>query len=128
MTFRIKDLIREVSRGENFRFCSSVFLDGFYGAATPEARLALIQDEPETFDNVGHFFYCDVAAISHKLANDYDLPVPEWVHKPEYVLPKPHYDLFDTKNEALRRYLEEVSPHEFKIRNIFVNKNCLDRV
>lgn len=124
--FRIKDLIDAVYEGEDYFFYCPVFLDGFYAADNHE-RFELIKDEPDFYEGVDHFYYCDVAAIAHKLANDYQLPVPEWVHDNKYILQEPHYEL-DTKNEELRNYYREVSPYEFKIRNIFVDTNALNRV
>jgi hypothetical protein len=126
MMVTIKELISLLSQGECFNLYCSVFLDSFYSANNKE-RSEMIRDEPEHYDNVDHFYYCDVAAIAHKLANDYGVCVPDWVHKEKYKLDEPHYDL-NTKNEALRKYLEEVSPYEFKIRNIYVDTNTLDRV
>lgn len=122
----IKELIDFTRRGEDYYFYVPVFLDGYY-SANNEKRIEMIKDEPDKFDDVENFYYCDVAAIAHKLANDYSLPVPNWVHKREYVLNEPYFEL-NTKNEFLRDYFREVSPHEFKIRNIFVDSNTLDRV
>ncbi|WP_372008509.1 hypothetical protein NBRC13296_23435 [Paenibacillus chitinolyticus] len=123
----VKDIIEFVSDGEKFNFCCSAFLDSFY-AAVDQQRIEMIKDEPEAFPDVEHFYYCHVAAMTHKLANDFKLIVPEWVHKEKYILTEPHYDIFDKNNEILKKYLEDVSPYEFKIRNIFVKENALDRV
>lgn len=123
----VKEIIEYVSKGEKYNFCCSAFLDAFY-AATDRQRIEMIKDEPEALPNVDHFYYCDVAAMTHKLANDYKLNVPDWVHKKKYVLDEPHYDIFDKNNEVLKKYLEEVTPLEFKVRNIFVKDNALDRV
>lgn len=120
-------VIQHLSEGEDFNLCCPAFLDCFY-AADQSARFSLIRDEPELFDNVGHFFYCDVAAIAHKLANDYGLPVPEWVHRPVYVFSEPYYPIWDKSNEVLKEYLRSVSPPEFAMRNIFVYPNTLSRV
>lgn len=123
----LANVIRYLSGGEDFNLCCPAFLDRFY-AADQSVRFSLICDEPEPFDNVGHFFYCYVAAMAHKLANDYGLPVPKWVHRPAYIFPEPYYPIWDKSNEALKEYLRSVSPPEFAMRNIFVKPNALSRI
>jgi len=124
--FTIADLIQYVHQGKDFYFYCPVFLDSFY-SSNDEIKYELIKDEPKQYDNVDHFYYCDVAGIVHKLANDYNVLVPDWVHKPEYVLKEAYYQR-NTKNKILQEYYKKNSPHEFKIRNIFVDTNSLDRV
>lgn len=47
--------------------------------------------------NVDHFYYCDVSAIAHKLANDYQLLIPSWVHDKKYILEEPYFELSTKK-------------------------------
>lgn len=120
--FTVKKLINYVSQGEDFFLYVGAFLDDFYREPTLD-RL----EEPEKHVNVDQFYYCDVAAIAHKLANDYNLAVPEWTFKPEYILKEPYYE-FNTENPEYMEYLKKVCPLEFKMRNIFVDTDSLKRV
>lgn len=122
----IEELIDYVHKGKDFYFYCPVFLDSFY-SSTKENQYELIRSEPKQYDNVDHFYYCDVAGIVHKLANDYNLSVPDLVHNDKYILDKPYYQRV-TENRILQQHYEKVSPYEFKMRNIFIDENSLDRV
>jgi len=79
------------------------------GAAVPREHAALL------------------AASVHKLANDYGLPVPEWVMDKKFRLTdEPYFDCNATGN--LRLLFMYKSPAEFKYRNLFVDENFLVRV
>lgn len=67
-----------------------------------------------------------IVSMVHKLLNDKNLSVPEWVNKNEYCLEKPYFWI---KTEGkMKLYLLMESPLEFKIRNLFVSNNVLERV
>lgn len=46
-------------------------------------RYRLVEAEPKRYENV--------AGIVYKLANDYNIAVPNWGHKDEYKLNEPYY-------------------------------------
>jgi len=98
------------------------FLDDFYHASN---KVALIKDEP-TYDESKKLLLCDMAATVHKLANDYSLPVPEWVFDKKYIFDGIYY-AFNTKNPEFQKHLEETTPEEYKQRNLFVGDTSLER-
>jgi len=100
------------------------FLDDFRNEK--DDKYALIQDEPNNKTGM-ELFICILAATAHKLANDNDLPVPEWVLKQQYVYTGVHY-AFNTQIEEYREHLKKTSPAEFKQRNIFLGDNVLSRI
>jgi hypothetical protein len=61
------------------------------------------------------------------LANDYKLPVPNWTKKNEYVMPNPVY-AFGSDDTDFHRLLEEITPVEYKIRNLFLGDRVLKRI
>ncbi|HEY5587392.1 MAG TPA: hypothetical protein VIK86_00390 [Candidatus Paceibacterota bacterium] len=107
----------------DFTFALSSFLDEFYRSDNKEI---LIKDEPiyeKGFEKENSI----IASVVHKLANDYTINVPQWVHNKKYILAKPYYQ-FDTTNKEYQEYLIDKSPMEFKQRNIYVDDNALKRV
>jgi len=100
------------------------FLDDFY-RRTDEERQMMIDGEPQAALNRPQAAM--LAAAAHKLANDYNLNVPEWVWKPRYYLnDRPYFDAHAKGN--LRLWYMYNSPTEFKHRNLFVDENILTRV
>jgi hypothetical protein len=100
------------------------FLDAFYSADT-FTKAAMIEHEPDHFDNVEPLVYVNIAATVHKLANDNGLLVPAWVFKKRYYADEPY---FPVQNSNLRLIYMFESPTEFKHRNLFVSANTLSRV
>lgn len=101
------------------------FLDDFYHES--DDKYALIAEEPIWTRNRPDWIYYDLAAAAHKLANDYRLPIPEWVMDKKYISPTPIYS-FNTKNEKFQKFLRETSPPEYVERNLFFGDNVLSRV
>lgn len=66
-----------------------------------------------------------VVAMVHKLLNDANLKVPDWVNKDEYCLEKPYFWI-QTEGK-MKLFLLMESPLEFKVRNLFVSNNVLER-
>jgi len=109
----------------NYTLALGVFLDDFNGCDLTNKALSL-QDEPTTgiLDRVQ---YCKLAAAAHKLANDNSLLVPEWTQKEKYIMPHPVY-AFDSEDSDFRELLKDITPSEYKIRNLFLGTGVLKRV
>ena len=106
-----------------FAFCT--FLDEFY-AANGEEKKRLLIDEPNEglFDSEQ---YCTLAATAHKLANDYNINIPEWTKNKKYIMPYPVY-AFNASKPEYKELLQSVTPDEFKMRNLFLGSKILKRV
>jgi len=116
----------QLSGGENFYIVLGDFLDEFYREDSA-ARTAMLADAPPTGAAVPREHAALLAASAHKLANDYGLPVPEWVMDKKFRLTdEPYFDCNATGN--LRLLFMYKSPAEFKYRNLFVDENFLVRV
>jgi len=109
----------------NYTLALGIFLDDFYGCNPADKTLAL-KDEPipDILDKVQ---YCKLAAAAHKLANDHNLPVPDWTLKDEYIMPYPVY-AFDSDDLDFHELLSEITPGEYKARNLFLGSGVLKRV
>ncbi len=107
---------------KDFKFAMSAFLEDFRYHKSLEA----IKDEP-----LGSIFsdieYALIAAAVEKLANDNGLEVPSWVNNKKYFLEKPYYE-YDLNNDEYKKWVVSESPEEYMKRNIFVNKDTIDRV
>lgn len=101
------------------------FLDSFYLAPTPKARLATLKDEPEPSGDRQLDAYA--AAMAEYLARQYSLPeLPKWVFGRDRFLEHAwHVSPFD--DPAMREYLTWASPAEFRSRNIFTEERPLRR-
>ncbi|HUC91973.1 MAG TPA: hypothetical protein VMS09_08085 [Paenibacillus sp.] len=120
------DIARDTgSNMEQFAIHCGNFLDEFYRASNEQRRL-MVGREPEGYPGFPDYVLPFLAAMVHKLCNDYnDMECPAWVHKERYVLKEPHFWL-DAKGN-LRLVLLAESPVEFKIRNLYVTANTLSR-
>ncbi len=98
------------------------FLDDF---AHANDKAALIDEEPVWNYDPGRWFY-DFAATAHKLAHDYELPVPKWALEDRYVAPEPMY-AFNTDDPDFREYLRNSTPREFRWHNLFLGDSVLSR-
>lgn len=85
----------------------------------------LFSDEP-SFIGLEKVDIVYLVAMIHKLLNDRNLDVPEWINKDEYCLEKPYFWI-QTEGK-MKLYLLMESPLEFKVRNLFVSSNVLERV
>jgi hypothetical protein len=123
--YSIKHLFEDVQDGKVFNLCFGDFLDEFY-AASSETRPAMISEEPLRYSFIEKPIYVYAAAAVHKLANDHNLSVPEWVFDQYYFLEEPHFSM--NARGSLRLLLLYQSPPEFKFRNFFEVENTLARV
>jgi len=126
MAMKINEIPQVTAEYDNdfiFAFCT--FLDEFYASDSDEKKL-LLAEEPEK-GTLTQRQYCTLAAAAHKLANDYGVTVPMWVMQEKYIMPHPVY-AFDTSNPEHQELLRTVTPHEYKVRNLFSGSNILKRV
>ena len=94
-------------------------------AATPEARLALIREEPVWVDTPGHE-NCNAywAAMAETLCREAGLAPPAWTESPRCFLSRPW---FAGGMESLKAVLLAESPVAFRRRNLFVSADALSR-
>jgi len=109
----------------SYTLALGTFLDDFYECDSADRAIAL-QGEPTTgiLDRVQ---YCKLAAAAHKLAIDYGLPIPDWTLKSEYIMPHPVY-AFNSGDRDFHELLKDITPREYKIRNLFLGSGVLKRV
>lgn len=120
-------VISESVKGNDFSLSFHGFLDVFYSfQGSKEKMYALIQNEPEQFENVPEYQYAMCAAAANKMANDYDLEVPDWIWKDQYYMTEMYFG--NVRKGRLRMYNMLYSPAEFKYRGLFVDENILKRV
>ena len=109
----------------DYTFALCTFLDEFY--KTEDGKKGrLLAEEPET-SSLADREYCTLAAMTHKLANDYNLDVPEWVMFNKYIMSEPVY-AFNTNNTEDQNFLRMITPDEYQIRNLFLGSKILQRV
>lgn len=101
------------------------FLDGFYGEAAPQRRLAMLADEPAPTGDPRRDALA--GAVAEYLAKRYRLPaVPEWTGAPCRALAEPWFTA-EQPTPGLRAYLAWASPAEFRWRNIYTEAEPLRR-
>jgi len=108
---------------EDFLFALCSFLDEFRRSDNKHEMI----EKPPFSNNANKANLCILAATAHKLANDYQIPVPEWVHEPLYKMPHPTF-AFNTTNKEYQDFLIEDTPYEFASKNIFHGSNAIKRV
>lgn len=72
---------------------------------------ALIWETPEQFENVPDYQYALCAATANKLANDFDLEVPDRVWQDRYYMKEMYFG--NVCKGRLRMYSMLYSPAEF---------------
>jgi len=116
---------------EDFGFYLGNFLDDFYAMDQKDRQKALTS--PVCYDRNCRRELSLVAAVVEKLADDYGLMCPDWIFDRRYYSVDPVFPAFlertdPEKKSKLRIVLMVESPPQFKVRNIFVSRNCLRRV
>ena len=97
------------------------FLDGF-ALATPDLRQALLDEEPERFDEVGDAY---LAALAEHLALHHELVRPAWCVDPGRFLRRMW---FASEAPGLRASAIQQSPAAFRRRGLFIGDTTLHRV
>jgi hypothetical protein len=86
----------------------------------------MIESPPQT-ENSDMVKLCMLAGTAHKLANEYGMAVPDWVHDPSFRMPYPVF-AFDTMNKEYQEFLLKDTPYEFSSKNMYVGSNAIERV
>ena len=115
--------LTDVLEHEDFIFALCTFVDEFKRTSDKYKMIACppLTSEAES-ENL-----CMLAGAAHKLANDYGIPIPDWISDPKYIMPYPVF-ASNTKNEEYQQYLVEDTPYEFSSKNMYVGSNAIDRV
>jgi len=124
LAITMHDAFAEVSSRENFSFMLRDFIDRFREGPEP----ALIAEEPALLAGIlddGGLSDAWLASGAAWLARRHGMPVPEWARGTARCLPKPW---FAARTHKLRMLLLQDSPTEFRIRNLFVSADALERV
>ena len=123
----LKQVIEESAKGNDYSLSLRGFLDVFYSCkGDKEKMFDLIKREPKHYKNVPDYRYAMCAATANKLANDYDIEVPDWVWNDRYYMKEMYFG--NVRKGRLRMYNMLYSPAEFKHRGLFVDENILLRV
>ena len=123
-----KEVITETIKDNEFFIHLGDFLDHFY-RSKHNVRQNMIDESPLSFKTVvSPNYLAFVAATVHKLANDYNLTVPEWVFDSAWYLSGDSPYFTGNVRGNLRLIFLYLSPTEFKHRNLFVDENVLKRV
>ena len=80
-------------------------------------------EENDYKNDIANAFY---AGVVEELAKEQNMSIPQWVFQNKYYLPEPVF-LGGLKGEY-RIFIIIETPLAFKIRNIFVGDNVLDRL
>ena len=117
--------VPEVSKEFDYIFAVCTFLDEFYETDDKDKSMLLVEEPSEGILDRKQF--CCLAAAAHKLANDYNLNIPEWVMQDKFTMPNPVY-AFNAEDKSDRDLLKITTPNEYKIRNLYLGANILKRV
>lgn len=116
-----RECLREAQAlGDNFQRAINSFMDDFRRANTAEKRL-MIEDSIETCGALEGL----IAGLVSALCREEGIDAPFWVS--QIYSPEPFF-AFPARSYALRIRLMLESPAPFKIRNVFVPENYLQRV
>ena len=120
MNYSIKDVFEKhnPNEWEDFWLIVGNFIDNF----KYYPNYSRLMDEPDYKEPI---MATVLAGIVEYLANKYQMKIPSWVFKRKYHLKEPLF-LGGFKNEYNIFLLRETSL-EFKVRNIFVSQNFLER-
>ena len=120
----MRDAFAGIGSREDFSFMLRDFLDRFRELPDP----ALIEEEPSLLAGVLHddgLSDAWLASAAAWLARRQGLPVPVWARGTARCLPHPW---FAARTHKLRMLLLQDSPTEFRIRNLFVSADAIERV
>ncbi len=116
------ELIKNDSSNENNYIGN--FIDKF-NRADNNAKIAMVNEEPDIYNEVDKSTYTFVACMVDKLCRDNRLKAPEWCFDEKYTLKDPWFpeEIPPEAHILLMLY----APVQFRMRNMFVSENCLDR-
>ncbi len=119
----IKELAEKITDVHSFYNLKGDFLDDYI--YYEELREVMVGEEPAWRNDIPNWIMPFLAAMVHKLCNDFCNPVPEWVWKDSYYLEKPRFSHDATGK--MKAWLFLNAAYEFKHRNLFVSGDTLDR-
>jgi hypothetical protein len=100
------------------------FLDAFFLASTPEAKLEILSARPSLTGD--RRLDALAGAVVDYLSRQHSLPsVPKWTYEPERFLEHP-WHMCAHEDLGRREYLTFASPAEFKTRNVFTVERPLN--
>lgn len=124
---RSKETLREsmfnVASRSDFSYAIRNFLDRFKTNPDP----ALLTDEPALlYPSLEDGGYADafVASTVAYLCQVHNFKAPAWVNAKCRIMPVPH---FAAKTPKMKAILLQESPAAFRVRNLFVSANALNR-
>jgi len=122
----LSEAVDRVVAGEPLEKAFSEFLDTFYASAadTPEARFAILKDEPVMSGDAK--LDALAAAVAEYLAKQNFLRVPAWIADQRQVLKEPWFTT-PSDDPGMREWLVFSSPAEFRNHNIFTEDRPLRR-
>ncbi len=121
--YTIRELAESIADEHSFYTLKGDFLDCFY--ARPELREELVRDEPAVRDDLVPWMLPFLAAMVHKLCNDYQVPVPGWICQKCFYLAEPRFS--HNARGKMKAWLFLNAAPEFKHRNLFVSGDTLER-
>ena len=119
----LADQFANVKTKQDFGYALRDFLDRFRGS--PDT--SLVEDEPALLapvleDNgVADAYLASAAAW---MCHQHQMPAPRWARDDQRHLTHP---FFAAQSHGLRMILLQESPSEFRVRNLFVSANALER-
>ena len=114
--------LTDVVNSNNFTISFGNFLHLFMAS---EDKYSMIEDQPvASNEDISKEILCTLAAAAHKLANDYGLLIPDWVHDEKYIMPQPVF-AFNTQNKEYQQFLLNDTPQEYAKRNLYTGSNVL---
>ena len=123
----IAAIIEGASQGRDFHLLLGDFLDEFYRSDVLKRQQMIDEAPVQGAGCIPREQLAYLAASAHKLANDYQLDVPQWVFDAQYYLCDEPYFAGNVEGN-LRLLFMYFSPPEFKHRNLFVDANVLTRI
>lgn len=119
----LAEQMASISSKSEFGYVLRDFLDRFQENPNP----ALLEAEPGLLDaRLGDEGVADayLAAVAAWLCHRHGHAAPLWARDDRRLLTKPY---FAASSHGLRMILLQESPPEFRVRNIFVSANALER-
>lgn len=121
MESKLQTLINDIKMNNELK---NLYVGNFLDEIKTMDISHMFNEEP-VFTDLDKVDVAYIVAMTHKLLNDRKLLVPSWVEKKEYCLDKPYFWI--RTEGKMKLYLLMESPLEFKIRNLFVSGNVLER-
>jgi len=119
----LADQFSAVRTKEDFGYALRDYLDRFRFQPDP----SLVTQEPRLLEpclNDGGVADAYLASAAAWMCHKHGFAAPEWARESKWVLEMP---FFAAKTHGLRMILLQESPAEFRVRNIFVSANALER-